>query len=292
MTGFQQKRLVSEAKRAIGSGRFAEARDLCERAVKKDRNDVDAHELLGVLALEQGLFDEAARRFRKCVSLRPRERRYTYRLGQVLHDQGRVREAIDKFDAVLRAGADPHAALSKAAALERIGAYEDARATLQPAADDGTLTPSGTGLWSRLLLQSGEHDAAIDALRRRLEGPPLRPRDRQTLLFALGRAYEKAGEYDGAFEACREANEIDKPEFDSAAYVKLIDRVIATFSEPLAARLARAKDRSGLPVVVAGMPRSGTTLVEQIVAAHPKAAGGGELVHLPRKLASLQMELD
>ena len=104
--------------------------------------------------------------------------------------------AIHKFDSVLRDGRDANVELSKAAALERIGAYAEARATLEPAAEAGELTGAATGVWARLLMHDGELDAAIDMLRRRLDDGDLTSRQRQMLLFVLGRVYEPLGTED------------------------------------------------------------------------------------------------
>jgi tetratricopeptide (TPR) repeat protein len=97
-------------------------------------------------------------------------------------------------------------------------------------------------------------------------------------LFTLGRIYDKRDQYDKAFGYYQRGNRIKKKEevFDRAAHRQTIDQSIETFSADRIAELKRWGNASDRPVLILGMPRSGTTLTEQIVSAHSRVIGGGE----------------
>ena len=111
--------------------------------------------------------------------------------------------------------------------------------------------------------------------------------DRITAGFALGKLLDDAGAFPEAFRRYADANALFKrmqadmgQRFDSEALRRTTSGLIETFTPGFFAELARADNRSELPVFIVGMPRSGTSLVEQIVASHPDVFGAGELTHI------------
>jgi tetratricopeptide (TPR) repeat protein len=145
--------------------------------------------------------------------------------------------------------------------------------------------------WARLELHAKRPEAAVAIIDRQLGKPGVPPLSREVLCFLKGRAYEQAGEHDRAFEAYRAANERLSANFDPADYARDIDALIESFSSEALASLPRGSDGTSLPVFIAGMPRSGTTLVEQIVDAAPGAHGAGEIKAMESIVASLPQTL-
>jgi len=107
------------------------------------------------------------------------------------------------------------------------------------------------------------------------------------LYFELGRLHDKLGSFDEAFESFSKGNLLAGFNFDSEKHTKKIDCRIAAFLPEVMGKLTRAFNRSERPVFIVGMPRSGTTLVEQIVAGHSEVFGAGELRFLPDLVHSL-----
>ena len=107
----------------------------------------------------------------------------------------------------------------------------------------------------------------------------LSPTERMQLDFALGKAYADLKDHGRSFEHLVQANAGKRAQiaYDEAATLGLFERIEQTFTPALLARKARDGDPSRLPIFVIGMPRSGTTLVEQILASHPQVHGAGEL---------------
>lgn len=135
----------------------------------------------------------------------------------------------------------------------------------------------------------GPDDPLIRRLREGLADPSATVQDRLDLGFALGRALDACGDWDGAFAACSGANALVRAaagraaRYDRAAHEARIDALIANFTPGRLAALATR--RSEAPVFICGMFRSGSTLTEQILAAHPAVTAGGELELLPRLAA-------
>jgi tetratricopeptide (TPR) repeat protein len=119
-------------------------------------------------------------------------------------------------------------------------------------------------------------------LQQELEGGSSSPEASASLHNVIGRIYENSGEYGKAFEHFRKSKEFLKKEFDFEALKQTVDSVIEDFNADILKEFDGYGDPSRLPVFVVGMPRSGTTLTEQIIAAHPKAAGVGELERIGR----------
>jgi hypothetical protein len=106
------------------------------------------------------------------------------------------------------------------------------------------------------------------------------PRDEVALRFAIGKYLDDVGDYEGAFHSYRRANDQAKrhrPRHDQALLTAGIDRLVQTQTEEWVHRARSTSVLSERPVLIVGMPRSGTTLAEQIIAAHPQVHGAGEL---------------
>ena len=142
--------------------------------------------------------------------------------------------------------------------------------------------------WARLALKKGQHDEAIEVIKRHLENDGTDQTTRETLGFLLGRALEEAGRIDEAFDAYDAANKRIAVTFDSGTHRAISQAIRKSFTRETMAALPSIQHDSGpTPVFIAGMPRSGTTLVEQIIDAHPNAVGGGELRDIDDLIAGL-----
>ncbi len=127
-------------------------------------------------------------------------------------------------------------------------------------------------------------DNFVAIANRLLSSPSLSIEARINLSFGLGTQLERARDFDGAFLAYRQANLLvarSRPAVDAkiniAQFQGIVDGCIATFNRALVASVAHLGIPSATPVFVVGMPRSGTTLIEQIMASHPDVVGLGEI---------------
>ena len=126
----------------------------------------------------------------------------------------------------------------------------------------------------------------------------LLPRDRINLHFALGRVHDRAREFDEAFHHCEQGNackagllERRGTAYQEDVHARLVDRIIAAFGPEHFERTRSFGVAAEAPVFIVGMPRSGTSLVEQILASHPAVHGAGELRLMKQFADDLPAEL-
>jgi hypothetical protein len=121
-------------------------------------------------------------------------------------------------------------------------------------------------------------DPMLAALERMVSDPGLSPENRMFVHFALGSANADLGRHDDAFRAYAAGNTLKRAQvtYDEQAVLGMLTRIAQVFTAPLLRARAGEGDPSSLPVFVVGMPRSGSTLIEQILASHPSVFGAGE----------------
>lgn len=261
--------------------RFSDAWEHFQQAVKLRPDYPEGLFNLGAVLYWQGYFDEAVRQLRRAVTLRPQYAEPRSLLGTILALQGHTRDAQHHLEKVLKT--DPNhveslLAMGKLAATQ--GRFEEAeswyrRALEQPRSER---TPTALASLAGLRRMSRADAPWLErALQLAGEGIPL---SKEAILrFAIGKYYDDVGEYPQAFGNFERANEILKrfaAPFSHAARVQFVDDMIRAYSPEHVAAVSAWASESERPVFVIGMPRSGTTLAEQIIAAHPRAAGAGE----------------
>jgi tetratricopeptide (TPR) repeat protein len=145
--------------------------------------------------------------------------------------------------------------------------------------------------------QQPREESEIERLAALLDRPDTKVEDRITAGFALGRLLDDAGRFDEAFTSYAASNELVRgnwpatgDRFDAEVFSRSVDALIKTNTPQLYAEAATIGNVSELPVFVVGMPRSGTTLVEQICASHSRIFGAGELDDIPHIAANLAPE--
>ena len=268
---------LREAQDHLRSGNLAEAEAICDRVLRRDKRNLPALEMLARIASATFAFDRAASWLKKCIAVRPRDPAMHYKLASVRVSQGRYEEAIAGFNKVLALRPDSRFALAwKADILERQGEYEKARVLLKPFIEAGTEDPAMMVVYATLEQRAGRHREAIALAERHVDRPEAEGRPRCRLWCVIGMSHEQLGSPDAAFAAYREANGAVAGAFYADRFVARIDGIIEAFSAERLAALPRATHGSQLPVFVVGIPRTGSTLVEKILDAHPRAHGAGE----------------
>ena len=278
---------LSQAIRHLNAGRVAEAHRLCSEVVQRHRNNHQALAILGQIASMSSRHQEAARLLSRCVSLAPAEIDYHVLLAEVLATQGRHREALARYDRALKLRGDYGPALAGTAnVLVRTGQWDQARALLEPLVAAGS-EDAGTALvYTRVARHDGAYDRAVEIALRHVDDP-VSAEIRRALWFDIGRAYEAAERYDEAFAAFTTANRKGGGRWDPVVSSEHHDHIIEVFTAETFQQLPPGGNRSQLPVFIVGMPRSGSTLIEQIIASHPQAFGAGEILTLPDLVSTL-----
>jgi tetratricopeptide (TPR) repeat protein len=233
---------------------------------------------------EQEQYEEAVSRYGIALRLEPEYAEAHNGLARVWHEQGRHEEAQEGYRLALRLKPDLAAAHCNLGAVrEELGDFAGAQDSFRAALRQD---PRFADAWARLATllrgQLPEHDLA--ALRGLLAGPDLSDSKRAALHFGLAQVLDAQKAYDEAAEQLRQANAISLAEwrkrgqgYDPAAHSRFVDQLLDTFTPAFFERVRAFGVESERPVFVVGLPRSGTTLTEQVLASHSHVFGAGEL---------------
>lgn len=242
--------LRSLAEAAMARGRHDELRACCERVLELDPTDGAASGTLGWCLHLDGRRDEARLRYEEAIRLCPDLAQAHFYLGLLLEEVGEPADAEARFREAVRLDPGHATALARLASMVR-----------------GKLPDDETALLESRLLR-----------------PDLPAMDRMNLLFASGEVLDGRGDYPAAAARFAQANAVALEQlvqggraYDPSEHRRFIDATMANYTPELFARLAGAGLETRRPVFVIGLPRSGTTLIEQILASHPSVFGAGEI---------------
>ncbi len=224
--------------------------------------------------------EEALACYRRALELKPDYAEAETNLANALHALERPDEAMQHYAAALALKPDfAEAYACRGIALRELGQLGEARADLEKAV---ALAPR-RGLFHRVLADTKRFDRSDPQLRaiEDLLGFPdsLPLEDQAEFHFAAGKALDDLGEYADSFRHRLKANALKRERlvYDEAATLGLFDRIRETFTREFMQTLLGPGNPSQVPIFIVGMPRSGTTLLEQILASHPAVSGAGEL---------------
>lgn len=297
----------------VQRGRLGEAMRLLRRALTRHEGSAGAHNTLGYVLQSQGRLEEAAGAYRKAIAIDPNYAAAYNNLGTCLLGCKRFHEAIeqyrvaivkntdfadayknlggallalDRFDEAVAYGekalsiqpdlASAH--FHNGVALEAIGRLVEARSAFEMAVKSAP--KSGRFHQSLAEIKRYEpgdtHLAEMEALAREMRS--LVEEEQMFLHFALGKALMDVGEHERAFRHLLEGNELKRRRicYDEQKTLSSLDRIRSVFTRDFMRSFAGEGVTSELPIFILGMPRSGTTLIEQILASHPDVHGGGE----------------
>lgn len=300
---------LTEASALQRAGRFAEARALYEAVLRQQPDQPDALHLLGVVRARQGAPQAAAELIGRALALRPGHPVYSFNLGNALRALGRHEAALAAYDRAVQAKPDfTKAHLARGNLLFELGAFAASEAVYRQALAGAPDDPVALARLVLLLERAHRLEQAEAVLRQALAADPAHPLvalaaarvwRRQgriedalarlaavhgaapdlaadlaaELAFERGALLERQGDSAAAFAAFSAANRrlADGPRFKSgaeAAYLDLIARLTAALPGPAAPPAAQA---DAGPAFLLGFPRSGTTLLGQILDSHPGA---------------------
>lgn len=270
-------------------GRYADAQALLERALEIAPQFTPARHNLASVLYRQNRAAEALPHIEQLLRVDPADPGYLNLKAAALTLTGDYEAAIGLYEKVLkRHPVQPKAWLSYGHALKTAGRSADSIAAYRRALD---LQPSlGEAYWSLANLKTLRFDDAdLAAMQAGLDRPETGEDDRLHLHYALGKAYEDRSDYAASFEHYAAGARIRRGQiaYDADETTAQLERSRALFTpEFFAARAGQGCDDPA-PIFVVGLPRSGSTLVEQILASHPQVEGTMELpdiVFLARSL--------
>lgn len=287
--------MASMARAMNGLGRPREAIPVARKLVDINPANPEFHLILARACLDSGIMSQSITSSKRAVYLSPDWYQAYISLSQALNGAARWDEALQAIDQGLTQDPENEDLIAqKANILEKKGHYTEAYQMVRPLIEDRTsYRVSALSTFITLAMRFGaERDAAtLLELIRQKKG--LNQGTRCAVNFQAGDLNHALGNYDIAFQAYQTANELKPRIYDAQATGLSFRRIHEQFSSDFFERIPSSGLRTKRPIFIVGMPRSGTSLVEQILASHPRVFGAGELDSigsisrkLPRMLGS------
>jgi tetratricopeptide (TPR) repeat protein len=318
----ERKELVIAAQHQQ-EGEFGKAEAICRNILRRDPRNVNATRMLGTLARDLGKPRLAARMLRNAVNLAPDffgarmdlaralieideldecetilqdairqkpELPHPYSLlGNLYTKQGRFDEAVDVYKEAL--AKQPNHGPSLAAmghALKTIGRQEESIDTYR---DCITRHPEfGEAYWALANLKTFRFsDEEVATMERFVDDENLPDETRVNFNYSLGKAYEDRGDYEQAFVRYDKGNQLRRPHesYDPVQTEMVHDQIIETITPEFLEANRENGCPAADPIFIVGLPRSGSTLIEQILASHSQVDGTLELPDLPRIIKAI-----
>jgi len=307
----------------VRAGRIGLAEQLCRKHLMADPTNVTAIRLLADIGLRIGAFDDAENLLERCLELAPDFRIARLSYATVLSKREKLVEALTQVDSLLEAEPGKFTLLTlKGAILIKMGDFEKALPLYKYMLANFPPRPMVTLVYGHALKTVGEQEKAIEAYRQTIKlkagfgdawwslanlktfkfsdddietmrteiaKPDCHRVNHFHLCFALGKALETRKQYDESFHFYDLGNDSKtKLEPHNAdTHENNVKRIKAVFGEEFVASHEGFGNQSPDPIFIVGLPRSGSTLLEQILASHSQVDGTKELVYIPATVRQL-----
>jgi len=318
-----RKAAIAEAERATRDGRMEDAEKALRELLAKDPNNARALRMLGGIALEANRYKAARRLLERAVELAPGVAMSWNDLANLHLKKDRYDEALESVQRAIDIDPDfAHSYVVKGNILTRAQRHEDSLLAYQQGLE---VSPQNVGALSgmgHVLKTIGRQEEAIAAFRKCIQANPafgetywslanlktfvfdpeevqimeemakrenLADEPKVNILVSLGKHYENEKDYDRSFDNYQRGNELRRQHeiYDPVHTQVVHDRIIKVFNSEYFAEKAGYGDPSPDPILIVGLPRSGSTLIEQILASHSMVEGTMELPDLGRTIANL-----
>ena len=319
---------LQKAMSQVQKGNLGEAEKIYRSILSDDPNNVDALRLLALLASRTGAIDQAISMLENCIKIAPDYALAWENLAKLYRqkdDPDSLQKAANCFSKATELRPDwaegwaglgtmqtrssqheegiisykksielktnqPRVHLSLGHVYKTTGNQEECINSYKDAINyDENF---GEAYWSLANLKTYKFNTReIDQMEKRVDLPEVPEREKVHFLFSLGKAFEDAGNYDKSFNYYKKGNDLNRGRttYDPKAIEALSDRLKLFFTKDKFEEYKSSGCNSGAPIFIVGLPRSGSTLVEQILASHSKVEGTMELpniMNIARKLGN------
>jgi len=274
---------------AMRAKQWGDAEMLLERALELAPDYYQGWMDIGMARQEQDKTDAAIEAYRNVMRLEPHKPNGYTSAGTIYAMIGEHDEAMNLLEKAVEIDPGNFGALSGMGhVLKTVGKQEEAIARYRECVQHNP--DHGETWWSLANLKTFRFtDDDIAVMEKRAARESLVEEQRASFFFALGKAYEDKQDYDTAFSYYDKgnANRRERETYDPVQTVDLHDSFIETFSKEFLAERRGVGCQSNAPILIVGLPRSGSTLIEQILASHPDVEGTHELPDLGRVARSI-----
>jgi tetratricopeptide (TPR) repeat protein len=274
---------------AIVDKRYIIAEGLLRKIARSAPEQSAAYHDLGRFLVDRSRLSEATILFRKAIEINPSNYSNHLALGNTLSMLGLTVEALAAFEKCLELEPrEPSALLGRGHLLRIQGRRDEAAASYKKCAE---LRPRfGAAFWALASLKGHRFsDDDVSEMQRRIESGGLNPESETNFRFALARAYENLGDFEAAWRQYQQGNEQKRArvQYDPVDVETKHDRLIEVFTAGLLQEKGARETVRPTPIFILGVPRSGSTLIEQILASHSMVEGAGELPQIVMMSAAL-----
>ena len=308
-------------------GKFAEAETQYLHAMQLEPNLIECHDALGRLCQLRGDLHAAIVHFKNAIQLNPSRAAAYLVLARAQHQLGDLQATADNIGTALKLdveNADAYYDLAvvrmdqgcyddalvnirhaqrlkpenvqakavEAYILDHLRDYKGALECLNPVLDRYREYPEVALVYARFCHFTKDYEGAISRLEELLSKDELGMEQLVRIHFCLGNLYDQRREYAKAFTQFQAGNRLKSTQFDVRNWEERITNLIDTFSREAMLRAPRAGNSSERPIFIVGMPRSGTTVVEQMLSMLPDVAVAGELADIAQLAEEFDLMLD
>ena len=267
-----------------GNQQKSDALSYAEAAVKFAPDNAIHKVFLGKLYVELGMIEFAPDILHKAFAMDKKLYQAPLELAKYYYESSQGARALPYYDLALKSAPTasvPTIRLYRANCLSSLGRVSEAESDYSLAM--GEPQHRVNALTAVALLRNNDHTSDYAGqVRRELELPGLNNKERSALLLCLGRLHENGRDYDNAFLNFDSSRKITTARFNMANFVLQVDEASRVFTHEVFEKFRKFGHESEKPIFVIGLPRSGTTMTEQIIAAHSQAEGVGELGRMGR----------
>lgn len=266
---------LARAKHAFDSGDYLLASELIRGLLSSQPTNTNWLYLLACAEGELGRMGEARRIIERGLGIDPNHRGLLTRLARALFEAGDSKGAHDAIDRAIATSPNESRPISvKAEILEYEGKSAEAAALLEGAMARCSPTYPLAIVFARVCRSLGRSEEALRAILPLKDDGSIPPPARRTLLFALGELLDRFERYDEAFDAYARANALRRGGFDPDAFDRSVDLLMERWAPGCCEESSVAGERAAF---IVGLPRTGTSLLEQMLSRSERIHGAGEL---------------
>ncbi len=269
---------IEKANIAYKSGDYRLAEDLYRELLDISPNNIEVLLKLSYLYITSGKSDSAIPLLTNAINLEPSNPNSYYNLGYAYQQQKELHLAINYYTAAISLKPDFSLAMNNLGiSYQHIGDIKKANKCFKKAIDIDSNCFDAYFNYAQSHSFSRDDDQLVKTLEEKFNLPSMSKQDKIKIHFTLGKAYNDLGNYKFAFENYKQGNSLKNHDFNIKAYSHYIDKIIDTFDDDLVKKLEVKRQKEQKFIFIVGMPRSGSTLIEQIISCHPRAHSAGEV---------------
>ncbi|MEQ8769830.1 MAG: sulfotransferase [Phycisphaerales bacterium] len=236
---------------------------------------------LGFACAQAHLYEQAIDALRQAEPLRPKDASIPMMLAMSLHSLERVNESAQACERAQKLEPGNVRTLALLVdCLVRAKRHDEARKRVEQADRMGIIDPGLDEAFGLLAMRTGDEDVAVARIKRHLDNESIDAKTRTRMLYLLGDLLDQAERYDEAWEMYDAANRSQDETFDPEKWLGSLEELRRAWTPELVRALQDGASDDERPVLIVGMPRSGTTLAELTVGRHPGVTMGGEMTVL------------